>query len=233
MSVPPPLPPSSSPALDAAPKACVNCGSIRFSTQTKLPVCEPCRVALIKYPFPLWVKVAAAIIAALVLVSLALSRERIQAAVHIAHAKKLMRQEHWEDAYQDYHSVIAEHTDTETLLSYAEAAMNSGHSLDAAGAMKSLAGRQATTDQCYRANSLIYRLDRPTGSFLPPGPNLQMTDIGSALQPDKPSLQLTSGQPTPMNMPPTAPPVSNVPAGQILLGQPMQLNNVPIQLQTR
>lgn len=226
MSLPPPLPPTPAPDPDAAsaPKACVNCGSIRLSTQTKLPVCEPCRVGLIKYPFPTWVKLASAIVAALVLVSLVLSRERIQAAVHLAHTKKMKRQGHWEEAYQGYHSVIAEHNDTETLLSYAEAAMNSGHTLDAAQAMKTLAGRRASKEQNGRANMILASLERPTGSFLPPGPTLQMTDPSSAFQPAKPSIQLTPGQPMPMN---------NAPAGQILLGQPIQLNNVPIQLQTR
>lgn len=222
MSLPPPLPPASEPA--AEPKACVNCGSIRLSSLTRLPVCEPCRVDLIKFPFPLWVKAAAAVIAALVIVSLVLSRERIHAAVQIAHAKKMKREGRWEEAYQGYHSLITEYNDTETLLSYAEAAMNSGHTIDAAGAMKSLAGRQATQDQNHRANSVIYQLERPTGNFLPPGPSFQMTDTGSAFQPGKPAIQLQPGQPMPMNP---------APAGQILLGQPLQLNNVPIQIQTR
>lgn len=223
MSLPSPLHPSSESTDEVAPKACVNCGSIRLSTQTKLPVCEPCRVDLIKFPFPLWVKAAAAVIAALVVVSLVLSRERIHAAVQIAHAKKMKREGRWEESYQSYHPLIKEYDDTETLLSYAEAALNSGHTVDAAGAMKSLSGREATQDQNHRANSVIYQLQRPTGSFLPPGPSLQMTDTGSAFQPDKPAIQL-GGQPSPMN---------TAPAGQILLGQPLQLNNVPIQIQTR
>lgn len=225
MSLPSPLHPSSESTDEVAPKACVNCGSIRLSTQTKLPVCEPCRLDLIKFPFPLWVKAAAAVIAALVVVSLVLSRERIHAAVQIAHAKKMKREGRWEESYQSYLPLIKEYDDTETLLNYAEAAMNSGHTLDAAGAMRSLAGREVTQEQNHRANSVVYQLERSTGSFLPPRPSLQMTDTGSAFQPDKPAIQLqTGGQSMPMN---------SAPASQILLGQPLQLNNVPIQIQTR
>ena len=126
MSSPPPLPPSSAPAADAAPTACVNCGSIQFSTQTQLPVCEPCRTALVRFPFPLWVKLSAAVVAVMVLVSLAMSQERVQAALHLARTQKLVREERWEEAFQNYHGLVAAHSGTEMVLDYAEAVKGRG-----------------------------------------------------------------------------------------------------------
>lgn len=157
MSLPPPPPPSSETTDEVAPKACVNCGSIRLSTQTKLPVCEPCRVDLIKFPFPFWVKLASATVAVLLLSSLALSRERFHVALHLATTKKMVKQERWEEAYENYRGLIATHSDTETLLDYAEAAFSSGHKREAAQALDTLAGRVAGKDEERRYNTLIYK----------------------------------------------------------------------------
>ena len=239
MSLPPPLPPSSAPAelmpyqmapvsddAEAKPKptACVSCGSIPFSTLTKLPLCEPCRLGLVKFPFPLWVKAAALIVASLVVVSLALSRERIQAAIHIAHTKKMKREGRWEEAYQGYQSIIANHNDTPTLLDYAETAINSGHVPEASRTMKTLAGRQASREQNVRANAILDRLARLPGGSASQMPSYRTTEIREAFQLGQPSIQLQTGQPMPMN---------HGPAPQINLGQPIRLNNAPIQLQTR
>lgn len=154
MSLPPP---SSAPEPDAAPKACVNCGSIRFSTQTKLPVCEPCRVAMIKHPFPFWVILASATVTLLLLSSMALSRERFHAALHLASTKKMAKQERWDEAYENYRGLMAVHSDTETLLDYAEAAFNSGHKREAAQALDTLAGRRVSKDEERRYNTLVYK----------------------------------------------------------------------------
>ncbi|MDI1311794.1 hypothetical protein [Prosthecobacter sp.] len=157
MSLPPPLPPSSVPEPDTAPNACVNCGSIRFSTQTKLPVCEPCRASLIKHPFPFWVKLTSATVVVLLLSSLSLSRERFHAALHLATTKKMAKQERWDEAYENFRGLMAVHSDTETLLDYAEAGFNSGHKREAAQALTTLSGRRVSKDEERRYNTLIYQ----------------------------------------------------------------------------
>ncbi len=206
------------------PTACVGCGSIQFSTLTKLPLCEPCRLGLVKYPFPLWVRLAAVIVASLVVVSLALSRERIQAAVHVAHTKKMKSAGRWQEAFEGYQSIIADHNDTKTLLDYAETAINSGHVQEASRAMYTLAGRQATREQNVRANAILDRLARLPGSSASQRPSYRTAEIREAFQLGQPSIQLQSGQLMPMNSAPTP---------QMNLGQPIRLNNAPIQLQTR
>lgn len=160
MSLPPSPHPSSEPTDEVAPKACVNCGSIRLSTQTKLPVCEPCRVDLIKFPFPLWVKAAAAVVALLVLGSLALSRERFHAALHFAATKKMVQQERWDEAYENYRGLMATHSDTETVLDYAESAFNSGHQQECAQALNTLTGRKVGKEDERRYNTLVYKLQQ-------------------------------------------------------------------------
>lgn len=157
MSLPPPLPPSPAPVPDAAPTACVQCGSLRFSTQTKLPVCEPCRLELVRFPFPKWVRAAAVAVAVLVVLSLGMSAERLQAALHFARTKRMAQQQNWTDAFENYRGVMANHTDTETVLSYAEAAFNSGHIHEAAEALDSLAGRKVSKDEERSYNSLLYQ----------------------------------------------------------------------------
>lgn len=160
MSEPPPLPAQDSvQPSEEAPKSCAQCGSIHLSTLTQLPVCEPCRMALVRFPFPMWVKAAAALVAVMVVVSLALSQERMQAALHFAHTKKLARQEHWEEAYEEYHGLMSTHSDTETVLEYAEAALNSGHAAEAERALNSVVNRPMTKRLEQRASTLIYQMN--------------------------------------------------------------------------
>lgn len=193
------------------PTACVACGAAEFSTRTEMPVCEPCRTGLVRFPFPRWVKLAAAGVALMVMVSLAMSRERLMSARHMIHAQRMLHAEKWEEAYQEYHSVIAGKDDTEMLLDYAQAALNSGHWQDAAEAMNSLAGRQVSKMELSRANALLERLEttalRPAAGVPPP---LQLNTSSIQIQP---SGQLNSFE------------LQQTPPGS--------LNNGPIQLQTR
>lgn len=168
----PPAPVSDDAMANPTPNACMQCGSIHLSASTKLPVCESCRIALVKFPFPLWVKAAAALVALMVIVSLALSRERLQTAMEFARTKKMVRQERWEEAYESYRSLMATHSDTETMLDYAEAALNSGHPNDAAQAVNSLVGRSVRKSVELRVNTLIYKIDlarsKPVIPLAPP-----------------------------------------------------------------
>ena len=171
------------------PTACVQCGSIKFSEQTKLPVCEPCRMNLVRFPFPVWVKLAAGVVALLVLVSLALSRERLQGAQKLVLTRRMVEQGRWEEAYQNYHGLKDTiQSDTEAMLDYAEAASNSGHLGDAALAMQTLAGRKVTQSLQLRSQVLINKLESQARAQQP----LQM-------QPPQPSQQFRL---TPLNSTP-------------------------------
>jgi hypothetical protein len=155
------------------PEACVNCGSKDFSTRTKMPVCEPCRMGLVRYPFPGWVKLCAGVVCLMVVVSLALSRERVQEAFLLSRAKRMHQQQRWEDAYRLYHQVVVSHNDTDTLLAYAEAAVDSGHYEDAARTMETLGGRRAQRHQVARADAISGRLR----SALPVPPSMLLSPV--------------------------------------------------------
>ena len=206
---------SATPVLaDEAPKACAQCGSIHLSTLTQLPVCEPCRMALVRFPFPLWVKLAASFVAVMVVVSLAMSQERISKRLHLVHAKNLLCQEKWEQAYEEYRSLSARHTDTETLLSYAEAAMHSGHLQEAAQTMQKLSGRQALRAELVRANTIndgLQAAARRAGT--------QQAWPGGGTQPGRGS-SLNGFQ------------LQQTPSPQPMPGS-LNLNTAPIRLQTR
>lgn len=232
MSEPPPLPAQDSvQPSEEAPKSCAQCGSIHLSPLTQLPVCEPCRMALVRFPFPLWVKAAAALVAVMVVVSLALSQERISKTLHLAHAKKMLHQEKWEQAYQDYHSVIAQHGDTQTLLSYAEAAVYSGHLQEAAQTMKTLSGRQASQADLVRANTIndsLVAAARRASSGVQPA--LQLNSAPIQLQPG--NAPLNNLIPQTNNGPLSGFQFQQTPPQQPVPGS-LNLNNTPIRLQTR
>ncbi len=114
---------------------------------------------LVKFPFPLWVKASAVLVFLTVTVSLVLSRERLHTAIEFARTKKMVSQERWEEAYESYRGLKASHSDTETVLDYAEAAFNSGHAAEAAQAVNSLVGRSVKKSLELRVNTLIYKID--------------------------------------------------------------------------
>lgn len=129
---------------------------------------------------------AAAVVAVLVIVSLVLSRDRVQEAYHIARAKKMTEQQRWEEAYQSYHSLIATHKDTETVLTYAETALKSGHYADASDALTQLDGRYVAEYQNHRANVVGESLEKIAKE-------MQMPQPTNANEPAKggPPLRLT------------------------------------------
>jgi hypothetical protein len=164
MSMPPPLSDSSGAASlesGAAPTACARCGAPELSQLAKLPVCDACLAFLVKHPFPVWVKLGALLVLALVMVSLGMSGERFKQALHFARAQKMTRAGHWEEAYQAYQGVIGKQTsDTEVMISYAEVAVRSGHPEDSARTLEKLVGRQVTNVQMSRAKAVGVELER-------------------------------------------------------------------------
>lgn len=146
---------------DAPPTACVQCGSRNFSARTTLPVCEPCRISLVKYPFPGWVKLAATLVGLTVLVSLGLSREHVADAMTLMRARKMAREERWQDAFQNYQGIMDKHGDhMDVMLAYAEAALNSGHHEEASRTLVSLGGRSGTTEQIWKADRISAEMER-------------------------------------------------------------------------
>jgi len=145
-----------------------------------------------------------------------MSQERISKRLHVTHAKKLLDQQKWEDAYQAYHGFIAQHGDTKTLLNYAEAATNSGHLQEAAQTMQKLSGRSLSWADLNRAKAIdssrsTAGLARSVSGGLPA---VQLNSAPIQLQP--------SGQLSGFQLQPT-------PSGSGTLN----LNNAPIRLQTR
>lgn len=90
--------------------------------------------------------------------SMAMSYERVSDAWHYRHAEKMADQHFWEEAFQSYRVLATRHTDTETLVSYAEVAMRSGHPEDAAHALEALEGRYVLDDLKYRAETVADQL---------------------------------------------------------------------------
>ncbi|WP_395752842.1 hypothetical protein [Prosthecobacter sp.] len=158
----------------AKPEACVACGAPEFSSLTEVPVCETCRVALIRYPYPKWVKGAAAAVFALTMVALGLSIGRIQDAYHFTRAKKMVAEQRWEEACQTYRILAPRHTDNETATLYAEAAFKSGHHDEAMTAMHSLQVWMMTTDQRTRAGAVLKGLEKLGITIETPAESVQM-----------------------------------------------------------
>jgi hypothetical protein len=116
---------------------------------------------LVAHPFPAWVKFGAMLVLALVIVSLGMSGKRFTQALQFARLEKMTRAGQWKEVYQAYQGVIEEHTnDTEMMISYAEAAVRSGHPEDAARTLQRLVGRQVTNLQMDRAKSMGLELER-------------------------------------------------------------------------
>ncbi|WP_395746858.1 hypothetical protein [Prosthecobacter sp.] len=163
--LPPPVPyqmaaVSDDDSAQPPPTACVNCGASEFSTRTQMFVCEPCRMDLVRRPFPLWVKLCTFVVFVMVVVSLALSRGHFQEARLFARAKKMQNQQRWEEAYQTWHDLVRRHRDTASLLNYAEMAASSGHYADAALALNALENRSGTKselNQASRVRELLVR----------------------------------------------------------------------------
>ncbi|MGV3662404.1 MAG: hypothetical protein ACO1TE_19630 [Prosthecobacter sp.] len=181
------------PTNDAAPAeapapTCVNCGSLHLSGRTKLPLCEPCRAGLVKFPFPLWVRVSAVVVAVMVCGSLALSREHISGALRLKHAEKMMREERWEEAFQGYQELLNKNKDkkqgdTDMMLACAEAAKNSGHYEEAARMLDALSGRKATKMEVERADSLGRELGYLIKQSQPQAPQAPLPFTGAQFLP--------------------------------------------------
>jgi hypothetical protein len=139
----------------------VQCGSPEFSRATELPVCEPCRKALVRLPFPAWVKWLAVGIAALVAFSLWQAPERWEKAVQVTQAKKLSQAGHWVAAYeklQPSKEVALQCTDVDFSLEYGEVAAQSGHVEDAVAILRHLEGHRVSREENQRANQLEHTL---------------------------------------------------------------------------
>ena len=183
--------PAASTAESPQAAVCVNCKAAELSQHTKMPVCESCRIALVKFPFPLWVRFCSIVVAILVIVSLAMSKERIHQAMVMSHAKKMTREQRWEEAYRDYHSFIQHHqNDTDMMLDYTEAAMRSGHPEDAARTLHALTGRKVAQTVVNRADYLGQELERLLRlQQQPTAPNILGAPAQLLPTPELPGLQ--------------------------------------------
>lgn len=108
-----------------------------------------------------WMKFGAFFLCAGVIVSLAVSKERMADSLHLIRAEKMVQDERWEDAYRSYRTLAPKHPgNTDVMLSYAEAAMHTGHHEDASRALLVLNGRPATRQQMWRAGQVSEELER-------------------------------------------------------------------------
>ncbi len=165
-------PPVSS-AANQAPTHCVQCGSPDFSKATNLPVCEPCRQALVKRPFPGWVKGSAAGILVLLIISVAQLPARWSQAVVLKRGEKLAHAGKWNEAYECYHSFQNQALSTEDVpfsLDYCEAATMSGHQREAWAILDHLGGKRFSDVQIARAHQLEHTLASKASSELQPIP---------------------------------------------------------------
>jgi len=163
----PPLPVGSGPtAEEQPPTQCVQCGSPEFSSITELPVCEPCRQALVRYPFPPWVKWSAVGIALLVVFSLWQAPERWSEALHVKQAEKLVQSGQWNNAYEKLlpsKESALRVSDLNFSLEYGEVAAHAGHPEEAMAILDRLEGHEASKQQSERAHQLARALHNQLG----------------------------------------------------------------------
>ncbi len=151
MDAPPPLPP----ADQTDPAVCANCGNPQLSDRTRLPVCEPCRHAMVRFPFPIWVKVCAALVVALLAAALVQIPEKWQAAMSYAGAGQYAQSNDWDAAYASYKPLAINHRDdTDMQLRFAEACVKSHHLREAIETMNTLEGRRVSQHQMDKANQV-------------------------------------------------------------------------------
>lgn len=151
MDVPPPLPP----ADQSDPAVCANCGNPQLSDRTRLPVCEPCRYAMVRFPFPAWVKVCATLVIALLAAALVQIPEKWQAAMRYAGADQFAETNDWDAAYASYKPFAINHRDdTDMQLRFAEICVKSHHLREAVETMNSLEGRKVSQNQLDKADRI-------------------------------------------------------------------------------
>ncbi len=152
--------PSSPTGQNAAPQApthCVQCGSPDFSPITNLPVCEPCRLKLVRHPFPLWVKMSTLAVLVLLAISLSQAKTRWNQAVLLRDVHKLVHRGKWNDAYAEFgpfKQIAMDGQDVAFALEYGEIAANSGHLEEAISVLNHLSGTRTSDHLVARARNL-------------------------------------------------------------------------------
>jgi hypothetical protein len=176
MSESPPFPSAPNNPAGQAPTHCVQCGAPDFSKATNLPVCEPCRQALVKRPFPGWVKASAAAMFVLLIISVVQLPARWSQAVVLKHGEKLAHAGKWDDAHECYHSFQNQALSTEDVpfsLDYCEAAAMSGHLRDAVAILDHLNGKNFSNVEIDRAHRLEQTIASKASAAVQPTPPLR------------------------------------------------------------
>jgi hypothetical protein len=99
-------------AAPPPPTGCVNCHSQAIVPGFTTPLCQPCRDKLIRYPFPLWLKVAGVIISFVLVFALTRLPREISAAVALKRGEKAEISNDLPAAIKQYQAAIAAYPDS-------------------------------------------------------------------------------------------------------------------------
>ena len=151
------------PSLPSAepPPLCKLCGNSPPSPETtSLPICEPCRLGLVRRPLPAWVKAAAALSVLIVLAAFIRFPAAAKAGVHFERGVRWERADDFGKAVQEYEVARANRPASVKIgVRLAYVAFKSGDVRKSVEVMNSLAGSKVDKDEARDAHWLEQQFD--------------------------------------------------------------------------
>ena len=87
-------------------KGCVNCGNSNIEEGYPTALCSDCRQAFIKYPIPFGIKIFAAAVGVVLVLSLFTFPKHIAMALHLERGKRFEKNHRYKAAQQEFGEVI-------------------------------------------------------------------------------------------------------------------------------
>ena len=150
-------------AVDALPKegagVCASCGR-PAEAGYRAPLCASCRSQLAARPFPRWTKVAACLVALLLVVAMARFPSALSAAVSYERGERAEARGAYAVAVTEYNKALKRFPDsTETIARKGIAAFHAGQFDIAAAAFRTLGGREASPELVREVNQIIGQME--------------------------------------------------------------------------
>jgi len=145
VAVPPAVTTTAQPA--PAGKICAACKAAPAQPNFPIPLCEPCRTKLIKFPVPTWLRIAAAALVVLMLVSSVRIPWELSAAANFERGRQAEDRGDYTTAVVDYQNALASYPNSIAIL----------------GPLARAAHRAGNDDLAVKSATQIVKLSGPNG----------------------------------------------------------------------